>query len=296
MENQDKLFEQFKKAAENQETKDFPGMEKIWSRVDAKLDTQVFKAQKKTNTNWKKFAIAASLVVGSVFAFELWKQFETTNKVIQNSVVETTNKEIKIHISNDSTEIVVDKKNVIDTKINEKIVHQQIQSANQVAVTESKPIAKDSIQIRSIASPIWEEEKNNFIKPRVYEATTLKRVKPEVDENKSKEELAKSNTIVKKAPPLIIVDGKIAGKKVTDDVETIVELKEPLYIINGKEYSEKEVFGPNPTSPYYPLNKQEIESISIYQNEEAIELYGEKGKKGVVVIKTKNEKPAILNK
>ena len=162
MENQDKLFEQFKKAAENQETKDFPGMEKIWSRVDAKLDTQVFKAQKKTNTNWKKFAIAASLVVGSVFAFELWKQFETTNKVIQNSVVETTNKEIKIHISNDSTEIVVDKKNVIDTKINEKIVHQQIQSANQVAVTESKPIAKDSIQIRSIASPIWEEEKNNF--------------------------------------------------------------------------------------------------------------------------------------
>ena len=51
-----------------------------------------------------------------------------------------------------------------------------------------------------------------------------------------------------------------------------------------KEYSEKEVFGPNPTSPYYPLNKQEIESISIYQDEEAIELYGEKGNKGVVVI------------
>ena len=90
MEHQDKIFEQFKKAAENQDSQDFPGMEKVWSRVDAKLDTEVFKSQKKTNTNWKKFAVAASVVVGSVFAFQLWKQFDTTKEPIQNSLVETT--------------------------------------------------------------------------------------------------------------------------------------------------------------------------------------------------------------
>jgi hypothetical protein len=302
MEHQDKIFEQFKKAAENQDTQDFPGMEKVWSRVDAKLDTQVFKAQKKTNTNWKKFAVAASVVVGSVFAFELWKQFDTTEKPIQNSVVETTKKEINSVITNDSTAIVtIEKEPAIDNKTNEKILHQQIESANQVAVLENKPIANDSIQVRPLASPVLEEEKTHFIKPKVHEATSVKRAKVEEDNYKFKEEVAKPTSVVKKAPPLIIVDGKVAGKKVTeientDDLETIVELKEPLYIINGKEYSEKEVFGPNPTSPYYPLNKQEIESISIYQNEEAIELYGEKGNKGVVVIKTKNGRPAILKK
>lgn len=302
MEHQDKIFEQFKKAAENQDTQDFPGMEKVWSRVDAKLDTQVFKAQKKTNTNWKKFAVAASVVVGSVFAFELWKHFDTIEKPIQNSVVKTTKKEINSVITNDSTAIVtIEKEPVIDNKTNEKILHQQIKSANQVAVLENKPIANDSIQVRPLASPVLEEEKTNFIKPKVHEATSVKRTKVEEDNYKFKEEVAKPTSVAKKAPPLIIVDGKVAGKKVTeientDDLETIVELKEPLYIINGKEYSEKEVFGPNPTSPYYPLNKQEIESISIYQNEEAIELYGEKGNKGVVVIKTKNGRPAILKK
>ena len=41
MENQDKLYNQFKSAAENAETKDFPGMENVWNRVEQKLDTKV---------------------------------------------------------------------------------------------------------------------------------------------------------------------------------------------------------------------------------------------------------------
>ena len=32
------------------------------------------------------------------------------------------------------------------------------------------------------------------------------------------------------------------------------------------EYTEQELFGPNPTSPYAPLNKQKIESISILKD------------------------------
>lgn len=301
MEDQDKIFEQFKKAAENQDNQDFPGLEKVWSRVDAKLDTQVFKAQKKTNTNWKKFAVAASVVIGSVFAFQVWKQFDTTKEPIQNSVVETVTNEINSVTANDSTAIVATEESVINNKENEKILQQQIQSINQVVTTENKPIAKDTIQSRAMAvsATAMEEEKGYFAKPNVYDAVGVKNNKTE--ESIAKEEVAKSAFSAKKAAPLVVVDGKATDKKVSDiknddDIETIVELKEPLYIINGKEYSEKELFGPNPTSPYYPLNKQEIESMSIYQNEEAIELYGDKGKKGVVVIKTKNGRPAIQKK
>ena len=301
MEHQDKIFEQFKKAAENQDSQDFPGMEKVWSRVDAKLDTQVFKAQKKTNTNWKKFAVAASVVVGSVFAFQLWKQFDTTKEPIQNSVVETTKEDTNSIVTEDSTAIVNTEEQVINNKQNEKILQQQIQGVNQVAVSESKPMSNDSIQVRSMSAPVMEEDKEYLNNSNTNETVAAKSSRVDENDYTIKQEPAKSTSVGKKAPPLIVVDGKATDKKVSDiknsdDLETIVELKEPLYIINGKEYSEKELFGPNPTSPYYPLNKQEIESMSIFQDEEAIELYGDKGKKGVVVIKTKYGRPAIQKK
>lgn len=101
---------------------------------------------------------------------------------------------------------------------------------------------------------------------------------------------------IKKDDPLLVIDDKAEdlqniGKLNPEDVESIVVLAEPLYIINGVEYSEKEVFGPNPTSPYSPLNEQDIETISILQKEKATEIYGKKGEKGVVIITTKNGKP-----
>lgn len=293
MEHQDNIFEQFKKAAENQESQDFPGMEKVWSRVDAKLDTQVFKAQSKTNSGWQKFAVAASIVIGSVFAFQLWKDFSKTEPQ-QNTVVETSKEKINSVITNDSSVIVSTETSIVDKKEAEKILEKQINlnSAQPVAIAES-PKA-DSINPRVMATVLMrEKEKADLADSKVYESA----VSSETVEMKVKKEEIKRGTDIRKASPLVVIDGKASNKKVedikeADDLENIVELKDPLYIINGKEYSEKELFGPNPTSPYYPLNKQEIESISIYQNDEAIEQFGDKGEKGVVVIKTKNGKPA----
>ena len=70
-------------------------------------------------------------------------------------------------------------------------------------------------------------------------------------------------------------------------------LPDPLYIINGVSYSEKELFGSKPSSPYAPLSKLKIETISILQDEKATAIYGEKGKKGVVIITTKTGKPSF---
>ncbi len=108
----------------------------------------------------------------------------------------------------------------------------------------------------------------------------------------------------KKAPPLLVIDGEAVtnNKKSTEkelsemnpeELEEVIYLKEPLYIINGVHYSEKEMFGPNPTSPYAPLDQQEIIKLVILQDKEAIEKYGKKGEKGVVIITTKNAKPVI---
>ena len=76
-------------------------------------------------------------------------------------------------------------------------------------------------------------------------------------------------------------------------LHSLVVLDAPLYIIDGIYYSEQDLFGKKPTSPYAPLDNQEIKTITILQDLEATSKYGEKGKKGVVIITTKNGKPAL---
>lgn len=82
MENQDKIFEQFKDASKKVESKDFPAMDKVWARVEEKLDK---KEDKKVIAIWKKIGIAASLLL----FFSLGYQFLKTDKEIvpENPVV-----------------------------------------------------------------------------------------------------------------------------------------------------------------------------------------------------------------
>lgn len=87
MDNQDKIFNKIKNAAHKAEEKDFPGMEKVWMRVEEKLDK---KEDKKAIVLWKKLAIAASLLL----FFSLGYQFLKTDSKItapsetpQNKVV-----------------------------------------------------------------------------------------------------------------------------------------------------------------------------------------------------------------
>ncbi|RXP53647.1 hypothetical protein EC396_10140 [Lutibacter sp. HS1-25] len=55
--------------------------------------------------------------------------------------------------------------------------------------------------------------------------------------------------------------------------------QEPLIILNGKEVSKSEIEKYNP---------EDIESVTVLK-ESAVEKYGEKGKNGVIIIKTKSE-------
>ena len=90
---------------------------------------------------------------------------------------------------------------------------------------------------------------------------------------------------------LVLVDGELTKESLSnlnpDDIDSIIELKEPIYFINGVEYSEESLFGKNPTSPYAPLSKQKIEKIEVIQPVDAIKMYGKKGEKGVVIISIK---------
>lgn len=304
MENQDKIFEQFKNAAEKAETKDFPEMEKIWSRVDAKLDTVVYKKQ---NNNWKKLAVAASIVLVGIIVFQFLKT-EDTMLIPENEIVVSDSKKENLpEAATEENAIVSTEENTLlfNKKEVEKILKKQIANTQTVAVNDEPTSSVEKAEEMVVEAYSTEEKSkksaaspsNSVLKGRVFDAIGVNHSSKNIEEDKS----AKSEIQEAKNLPLVVIDGKTiannkkSGEEIVSELDKeafeSVYLKEPLYIINGAYYSEESLFGKNPTSPYAPLDQQEIKTIKILQDENATAIYGEKGKKGVVIITTKTGKP-----
>ncbi|WP_353743392.1 von Willebrand factor type A domain-containing protein [Flavobacterium sp. 38-13] len=180
MENQDKIFEQFKDASKKAETKDFPAMEKVWNRVEEKLDK---KDDKKTIVLWKKIGIAASLLLFFSLGYQFLKTDETTIDTPKNPIV-TQEKENTI--SNSEKEAVVDNSDITvkpektETKTS-KIIKSKavsIKTDDAVAVAED---TKETEEVYSKAAEIAEVE----ITQAEPKAETLKEAKIIVAETKT---------------------------------------------------------------------------------------------------------------
>jgi hypothetical protein len=296
MDNQD-IFNKIKSAAENAETKDFPSMEKVWSRIDAKLDTKV---EKKQNKNWKVLVVAASIVLFLSIGYQF---FKTENQITtpENSLVTIdTTKNEKTETETSIAE--VDSLNPLIKKDINKIIEKQNASKEEVVVNEIVSNKNEDAEINSpiAATPVISKSNdedvitNGFAKRKKLEARG-------VSYNMNYEVMKEADAVAdkiqepKKEKPLLVIDGEVSKKDLSelDDIEfeTFIELPNPLYIINGVHYSEEELFGPNPTSPYAPLKKQKIESTTVLSPENAIRTYGKKGENGVVIIITKDGKP-----
>ena len=313
MDNQDKIFNKFKEAAENSEQKDFPGMDKVWARVEDKLDK---KEDKKAIALWKKIAIAASLLLLISIGSQFIKSDKTT---IQNSTI--VNKErIEQNILEKNESVVSSESPLVPKPEAVKILDKPIISENNakettVYVTEAVGAGTaDAIIIEEpAAAPVQAdyalEEDNNNSKDKAAQNSDYSRT---VERESAKVAFAdKQSQMTKKSAPLIVLNGNAIAHSddqkrdkmmqaelpnlQPENVDSLVVLDAPLYIIDGIYYSENDLFGKNPTSPYAPLNKQEIKTITVLQDLEATSKYGEKGKKGVVIITTKTGKPTPKN-
>jgi len=304
MDNQDKLYQQFQNAAQNAPEKDFPAMEKIWGRVEEKLDK---KALKKENNLWKKIAVAASVLLVITLGSQFLKDSDSDKTITRPETEIVTTKNISPEKSDSEveTEIVsVEKQNPLIKENASEIVKSEASKPQNYAVNDVVPdlITNDSVYGNSkkkenSGSESVTRNSGYFRKRPAYEAVGVEKIEREfgfVAKSANTEE-----TIVQKQSPLYIINGNaVTNMKKQDeiaflkdsDIDSVEILTEPLYIINGVEYSEEHLFGPNPTSPYAPLNKQKITSTKILLSEEAVSIYGEKGKKGVVIISTKNNK------
>ena len=315
MDNQDKLFDKIKEASQKAEFQDFPGMEKVWSRVEEKLDK---KKDKKTIALWKKIAIAASLLL----LISLGYQFLHADK---ETVTETPKVVFDAKETKQLEKPILDKKVATPTSDSEivsneeavKILENQTKNKERVAIQETmipkaEPIqavvtpkieAEATIPAKVAISESFDEENNISSKKDAFEERSY------LDKQSAKVAYAAAPAQkAKKNAPLVILNGNAMANSddakrdkmmqaemsnlQPENVESLVVLDDPLYIIDGIYYSEEDLFGKNPTSPYAPLDKQEIKTITILQDLEATSKYGERGKKGVLIITTKNGKPA----
>lgn len=323
MDNQDKIFNRFKEAADNAETKDFPGMEKIWSRVEEKLDR---KEDRKTISLWKKIAVAASLLL----VVSLGYQFLKTDKkvIIETPVVvnETAKETIENSAAEKKNAVVSSDSQLVTKEEAVKILDKQIKQQEKVAVHEVQappigsiaPAASQSANYDIMVQPVpalseeavaEEPEENTLAKSKARTEQSFGYAKKTERETFKASAAEMQARAPRKSAPLVILNGnamadsndakkdKMMQNELPnldpENVDSLVVLDNPLYIIDGIYYSENDLFGNNPTSPYAPLDKQDIKTITILQDLEATSKYGEKGKKGVVIITTKTGKPAL---
>ena len=309
MNTEDKIYKKMQQASEKGE-KDFLSVDKLWNRVEEKLDTQVIIKRKNT---WQKIAVAASIaLLGTlIYIFTLEKENLTKEqnvpKVDSNEIIvstDSTEKLIRKVKENVALETQKDKKSNTEilsnsySEFSTSKIEKQVE-ASKINLQPSKDVYLNLNSTINNFSNMASTNNNYILKGKVFDAIEVnmnQNVNYELKEADKKIEIPTS--------PLLVIDGKVIKNKYSndnieasieqinedEDVETVIVLKEPLYIINGMEYTEESLFGKNPTSPYAPLNKQKIKSVEVLQAPEAQARFGEKGKKGVVIITTKNRK------
>ena len=296
MGTEEKLYKKIQQAAENAEQKDFPGMEKIWARVEDKLETQTLQKEKHL---WKKLAVAASIVLVGTLAFFLLQEKE--NVIIPENTITTIDSSKNTIPTPESANGFVNTTPEIKKEA-EQILQQQIVIQTNIVTNDtmnykskkevllSAPIAMEEVQemAKNSLVPSYNNSMSNsasinnsgyLAKGKRYDVTMNSAEKTQEKDKKTAND------------DLVLVDGELTKESLSnlnpDDIDSIIELKEPIYFINGVEYSEESLFGKNPTSPYAPLSKQKIEKIEVIQPVDAIKIYGKKGEKGVVIISIK---------
>ena len=292
MGTEEKLYKKIQQAAENAEQKDFPGMEKIWARVEDKLETQTLQKEKHL---WKKLAVAASVVLVGTLTFFLLQEKENviipenTITAIDSSKNSIPTPETANGLVNTSPEIKKDAEQILQQQIviqNNIVINDTINYKSKkevalptIAMEEVQEVAKTSLAPsynNSMSNSASTNNSGYLAKGNRYDITmNSAETTQEKDKNVANDDL-------------VVIDGKLTKKSPKNisnaDYESVIELKNPLYYINGVAYTEEELYGENPTSPYAPLSKQNIDTIVVLQPERAIPIYGEKGKNGVIII------------
>ncbi|MFY8187889.1 MAG: hypothetical protein ACOVLC_08010 [Flavobacterium sp.] len=183
MKKEDKIFEQFKNAANNAEQKDFPGMDRVWSSVEGKLDQKILT---KENTLLKNIAVVASVLLVVSLGYHFLKDDKKTIvpkteiviidtvKIKRDSVLNPKNtvtftaveKPIILHDS------VVFQESDIFENDEVQIVRDSLQ--HYIVVVQAKTLKSEVLTFDSIATPIRIPENTLVASAFKFDSTVVK--------------------------------------------------------------------------------------------------------------------------
>ena len=299
--NIDQLFSDESKKAEENTT--FPSFEKVWEKVENRLDGVENTTKKRIIPIWLPYSIAASLVFtfGIMYFFNQKETISNysniasngSNELIDNqnfknnldsAKIAKLDQSIKQNIKESHLNETSKNDNIVKTKISlpqvlgaSKISNQEnVSSYNNAEADKTKEIAvNDDNQImlaKAAPSPKVESnasiESERIIETKKYKSAEVSRMS--INNQKTSEQL----TAMAEQP-------SFSDYVVNNDEDFKISRKhasEPLYIVDG--YVADAKFLKN-------YNKRKITSLNIVEGDSAKKLYGNLAKKGVVVITTK---------
>ena len=299
--NIDQLFSDESKKAEENTT--FPSFEKVWEKVENRLDEVENTTKKRIIPIWLPYSIAASLVFtfGIMYFFNQKETISNYSNIASNGSDELIDNQnfknnldsakiakldqsIKQNIKESHLEENLKKDNIVEVKLSlpqvladHSISNQEnVSSYSNAEADKTKEIAvNDDNQImlaKAAPSPKVESnasiESERIIETKKYKSAEVSRMS--LNNQKTSEQL----TAMAEQP-------SFSDYVVNNDEDFKISRKhasEPLYIVDG--YVADAKFLKN-------YNKRKITSLNIVEGDNAKKLYGNLAKKGVVVITTK---------
>ena len=299
--NIDQLFSDESKKAEENTT--FPSFEKVWEKVENRLDEVENTTKKRIIPIWLPYSIAASLVFtfGIMYFFNQKETISNYSNIASNGSDELIDNQnfknnldsakiakldqsIKQNIKESHLEENLKKDNIVEVKLSlpqvladHSISNQEnVSSYSNAEADKTKEIAvNDDNQImlaKAAPSPKVESnasiESERIIETKKYKSAEVSRMS--LNNQKTSEQL----TAMAEQP-------SFSEYVVNNDEDFKISRKhasEPLYIVDG--YVADAKFLKN-------YNKRKITSLNIVEGDNAKKLYGNLAKKGVVVITTK---------
>ncbi|MDP9962049.1 vWA domain-containing protein [Chryseobacterium lathyri] len=310
MENNHDIDKRFNDASKlSEEPAVFQGFDKVWAKVEKKLDT--IEEKKRILPAWLPYGVAASLILG-LGAF----YFISKNGTLENSAP---------LIVENSTEAHPEKKNIytIDSTVKSNIEKEiEISKSSQKPLSLTKNKANKDPNSPNSKSKILAINKNDVpaapgraglrkdtLKTQNIEEVILTGFTPKKVQNYTSSAVSVQSNYIASNTVSQSLQGRVVGVQIqtygtkrrkSDQIAnkmnainnglsgynqisirgaaSLKSTNEPLFVVNG-EIVQRDYFN--------ALNPKKIESVEVVKGTGASALYGSRGANGVIVVKTK---------
>lgn len=293
------IDQQFNEASRlSEEPTVFPGFEKVWEKVEEKLDTP--KEKKKIIPLWFPYGIAASLIIG-LGAFYFMNKKDTA-ELVKPVIAESKTAPDPVSNTDIATIDQITKENIQKEKKNAKPAIEKL-AVNSISVPVSRPAPVVS-PLDAVSSsrgdmpppPIERHmETSGGVASNIEEVvvTGYKTIKREKSITSSSTVVSSTETSVAKE-----LSGKVAGLSVSGSGKEMKMMirgmssvagssAKPLVIVNGKPVNMEII---------KILDPERIKKMSVMKGAEAAAIFGIKASNGVIIIKTKRLRRAEREK